>query len=117
MLPQQLDFLRHIEHECAFVKGVVQGKTQQDIIDNELLGKGIVRSLEIIGEATKKLPDDLRVNYPQIPWEEMAGMRDVLIHNYFGIDYDVVWNTVTKDIPELLHEIQRIISIEEHKIR
>jgi uncharacterized protein with HEPN domain len=51
--------------------------------------------------ATKKLAEEIRIGYPQIPWDEMAGMRDVLIHNYFGIDNDVVWNTITKDIPEL----------------
>ena len=112
MLPSQLDFLRHIEHECAFVLRISKGKTVRDIMDDELLGKGIVRGLEIIGEATKKLSDDLRIAYPQIHWEEMAGMRDVLIHDYFGIDYDVVWNTVMKDIPELHHEIQRIILME-----
>ena len=115
MLPSQLDFLRHIEHECAFVLKISTNKTHRDIVDDELLSKGIVRSLEIIGEATKKLPDDLRISYPQIPWEEMAGMRDVLIHDYFGIDYDVVWDTITNDIPDLHHEIQRIIMMESNK--
>ncbi len=112
MSPSQLDFLRHIEHECAFVLKVIAGKTKDDILEDELLGKGIVRGLEIIGEATKKLDFEIYSNYPQIPWQEIAGMRDVLIHNYFGIDYDVVWHTITNDIPELYHEIQRIIKIE-----
>ena len=72
----------------------------------------MVRSLEIIGEATKKLPKDFRTQYAQVNWDEMAGMRDVLIHDYFGIDYDVVWNTVRNDIPELQNELERIIEIE-----
>jgi uncharacterized protein with HEPN domain len=112
MSPSQLDFLRHIEHECAFVLSVIKGKTKANMLQDELLSKGIVRGLEIIGEATKKIDDDIRISYPHIPWQEMAGMRDVLIHNYFGIDYDVVWNTIIKDIPDLHHEIQRIIEIE-----
>jgi uncharacterized protein with HEPN domain len=82
------------------------------MLNDELLSKGIVRGLEIIGEATKKLDSEIYQSYPQIPWQEMAGMRDVLIHNYFGIDYDVVWHTITNDIPELHHEIQRILKIE-----
>jgi uncharacterized protein with HEPN domain len=112
MSPSQLDFLRHIEHECAFVLTVIKGKTKDNMLEDELLSKGIVRGLEIIGEATKKIDDDIRISYPHIPWQEMAGMRDVLIHNYFGIDYDVVWNTITKDIPDLHNEIQRIIQLE-----
>ena len=52
---------------------------------------------------------DFRIQYPQINWDEMAGMRDVLIHNYFGIDYDLVWNTIKSDIPELQNELIRII--------
>jgi uncharacterized protein with HEPN domain len=112
MLPSLLDFLRHIEHECVFVIKASKNKTLHDITEDELLGKAIVRSLEIIGEATKRLPSDFRHIYQQIPWEEMAGMRDVLIHNYFGVDYEVVWNTINKDIPDLLHEIQRIIKVE-----
>ena len=113
MSPSLLDFLRHIEHECGFILRISEGKTKDDIISDELLGKGIIRGLEIIGEATKRLPKELKSKYPQVYWEEMAGMRDVLIHHYFGIDYDVTWTTVTKDIPELNHEIQRIIRIEE----
>jgi uncharacterized protein with HEPN domain len=110
-----LDFLRHIEHECDFILEVSNGKTQDEIIANELLGKGIIRGLEIIGEATKKIPAELKDKYPHVLWAEMAGMRDVLIHHYFGIDYDIVWNTITKDIPDLRHEIHRIIMKEEGK--
>lgn len=72
--------------------------------------RATVRSLEIIGEATKKLPPDFRSKYPLVNWNEMAGMRDVLIHNYFGIDYDVVWNTIKNDIPELKNHLDFIIS-------
>lgn len=68
----------------------------------------VVRALEIIGEATKCLPDTFRSAYPQIPWKAMAGMRDKLIHQYTGVDLRVVWRTVAEDIPELLPQIEQI---------
>jgi uncharacterized protein with HEPN domain len=74
--------------------------------------RAVARSLEIIGEAVKKLPMELRNRYPQVDWGDMAGMRDVLIHNYFGIDYDVVWSVLQKEIPELHGELERIIRME-----
>lgn len=70
----------------------------------------VVRALEIIGEATKCLPDTLRSAYPQIPWKAMAGMRDKLIHQYTGVDLHVIWKTATEDIPTLLPQIQHIHS-------
>ena len=112
MSPSLLDFLQHILHECSYIIRETENKTFEDITGNETLSKAVVRSLEIIGEASKKLPDEFRSNYPQIHWDDMAGMRDVLIHDYFGIDYDVVWNTVKHDIPDLHHELQRIIEME-----
>ena len=61
----------------------------------------VVRALEVIGEATKHIPASVRKRYPDIPWRKMAGMRDVVIHEYFGVDYDVLWKTVHKDVPDL----------------
>lgn len=110
MSPSLLDFLRHIEHECEFIISVSKDKSRHDISNDELLAKAIVRSLEIIGEASKKIPEDFRSMYPLVRWNDMAGMRDVLIHNYFGIDYDVVWNTISTDIPELHGQLKHIIA-------
>ena len=101
MSPSLLDFLEHISNECSFVIRNIEEKSKEEVLDDEVLTRAIVRSLEIIGEATKKLPLDFRIQYPQVNWDEMAGMRDILIHNYFGIDYDLVWNTIKSDIPEL----------------
>jgi uncharacterized protein with HEPN domain len=63
--------------------------------------RAVVRSLEIIGEATKKIPPDFTCLFPLVSWKEMAGMRDRLIHNYFGVDYEIVWNTVHEDLEVL----------------
>jgi uncharacterized protein with HEPN domain len=112
MYPSQLEFLKHIEDECVFIIKVSQGKTQGQILDDEILIKALVRSLEIVGEASKKVNDQLKVKYPQVDWKAMAGMRDKLIHDYFGIDYEIVIDAITKDIPELHSEIQRILNLE-----
>ncbi len=112
MSPSLLDFLNHILYECSYIVKVSEGKTQDEILNDETLCKAIVRSLEIIGEATKKLPEEIRITHPQINWNDISGMRDVLIHNYFGIDYDIVFHTIQNDIPGLHFELQRIIEME-----
>ena len=68
----------------------------------------VIRCLEIIGEATKRLPDSLREAYPDIPWKAMAGMRDRLIHGYDIVDPEIIWVTVSKTIPEIIHKIKEI---------
>ena len=69
-----------------------------------------IRSLEVIGEAAKHIPKSIRKQYPDVPWEDMAGMRDKLIHDYFGVNLEVVWRTVKEDLPPLLKTIKNVLN-------
>lgn len=104
-----INFLKHIHDECVFILKHTSNRTQQEILDNEVYFRAIVRSVEIIGEATKKVDPDFKLKHPHIEWKQMAATRDVLIHNYFGIDNDILWNIVTTRIPNLEFFLAQII--------
>ncbi len=88
MSKSPIEYLRHILDECAFiVLAIGPGMTKDDLLDDETLKRAVVRSLEIIGEATKKIPADMKQRWSQVPWKNIAGMRDKLIHDYIGINY------------------------------
>lgn len=70
----------------------------------------VVRALEIIGEASKKVSDELKEQYPSLPWREMAGMRDKLVHDYFGVNVEVVWKSVAEDLPSLKSQVQEMLA-------
>lgn len=93
--------------------GISEGLHHEKFVEDETLKRAFVRSLEIIGEATKKIPDDFKQKYAHVKWREMAGMRDVLIHSYFGINYNIVWDVVANHISPLLESINDIIKARE----
>ena len=104
-----LEYLKHIRDECLYLVEKSKGLTYEEFLDDDTLKRAFVRSLEIIGEATKKISMGFRQKHPGVNWKEMAGMRDVLIHGYFGINYNIVWDVVVNHIPRLLREINEII--------
>jgi len=109
MSPSTLEILRHILDETAYLTSRAQGLTRDEFVHDETLRRAFVRSLEIIGEAAKQLPTEIRHKYGHIEWRAIAGMRDKLIHGYFGVDYDLVWDVVTAKVPVLQREVGQII--------
>lgn len=110
-----LEYLRHITDELNYLARQVKALTYGDFVKNETLQKAFIRSLEVIGEATKKIPDDFKNRYRHIEWKAMAGMRDKLIHDYFGIDYEIVWDVVINKLPLLDRDLKEILQNEESK--
>jgi uncharacterized protein with HEPN domain len=114
MSKEPLEYLRHIQDECLFILSVIGAETKkEDLISNETLKRAVVRSLEIIGEATKKIPVDFKLKWNSINWKNMAGMRDRLIHDYMGVNYSIVWDVVKNKIPELSLQIKQVIDVED----
>jgi uncharacterized protein with HEPN domain len=112
MSPLVHEYLHHILDETHYLLAHTQGLDEQAFLSDETLKRAFVRSLEIVGEATKQLPEDFRVRYAQIEWRAIAGMRDRLIHGYFGVDYELVWDVIHTKIPELEREILAILAQE-----
>lgn len=112
MSKSAIEFLRHIFEETQFIIVNSGGISKEDLLDDEVLKRAIVRSLEIIGEAAKKVDEDIRNKYSSVAWSSMAKMRDKLIHHYFGVDYDIVMDVVMNKIPELHYQIQQILEEE-----
>ena len=106
---EPLDYLRYILLEAEYLLDASSGLTFEDFSSDETLQRAFVRSLEIIGEATKKLPTDFRSKYPELEWRSMAGMRDRLIHDYFGVDYEIVWDVVRNHIPALHRQVSSLL--------
>ncbi len=103
------ELLRHILDETRYLTGQAKGLVKTEFIQDETLRRAFVRSLEIIGEATKQIPEDFRRKHSQIEWRSISGMRDLLIHRYFGVDYDLVWDVVVNKVPILKQEIETIL--------
>jgi uncharacterized protein with HEPN domain len=96
-----IELIKHIQEETAFILNHTENLTREEYLMDEVLCRASIRSLEIIGEATKKLSNDFKNEHSQLEWKKIAGTRDKLIHDYYGIDYDIVWDILTSKIIEL----------------
>ena len=110
-MPRGNDGVRHHHMLDAARKAVAftQGRARADLDADEVLALALVRLLEILGEAAKGVSADFRRKHPRIPWTEMAGTRDRLIHGYFDVDFDVVWAIISSDLPPLIAALEKLI--------
>lgn len=106
-------YLKHISDAIAQIEVYVQDVEYEAFLANRMMQDAVIRQVEIIGEATKGLSNELREKHSKVPWKQMAGMRDKLIHDYLGVDIDSVWDTIINDIPLLKKKIETIIEIHE----
>ena len=109
MSRSETEYLRNIRDEARYLVEAGREHSWEDFSDNETLKRAFVRSIEVIGEATKNLSTEFRERHPDIEWRAMAGMRDQLIHGYFGVDYEIVWEVATEKAPKLREEVNRIL--------
>ena len=101
-------YLEHILESIRKIEDFVNGITKFEFAQSVLIQDAVIRNIEIIGEATKKISKQFTQSHPEIPWQDMAGMRDKLIHDYLDVDLEVVWKTVESDLPLLKELIQNL---------
>jgi uncharacterized protein with HEPN domain len=109
MARDELVYLRHILDAINTVEDYLQGIDERQFNNTRLLQDGVVRQIEIVGEAVRHISKEIRRTYPEVPWQDVAGMRDKLIHDYFGVDIEKVWLTAREDLPVLKEQVTEIL--------
>lgn len=102
-------FIEHILESISLIESYTAQISKDDFLKSPQIQDAVMRRLEIIGEATKNISKKFRGEHSDIPWREIAGMRDIMIHEYFGVDLDLTWNTVKENLPELKQRLSDII--------
>ena len=98
-------YLEDIQQAIAKIRTYVAGATRQSFAQDNMRIDAVVRNLEVIGEAAKMIPEAIRIEYPNIEWKKIAGLRDILAHHYFEVDLDIVWDIVQNKLPELERDL------------
>jgi uncharacterized protein with HEPN domain len=101
--------IAHILESIALIEKYSADKSFDDFINSQQLQDSIAHRLQIIGEAIKNIDDDLKTRHPEIPWRQIAGMRDIIVHEYFGIDNELTWSVITNDLPTLKNQIDKLL--------
>lgn len=105
-------FLEDAINSIEKIEKYLQNIEFEDFCKNEMMVDAVIRNLEVLGEAIRNVPQEIKDRYPEIEWKEAIGFRNILIHNYFGIDLETIWETIKKDIPKFKKEIEEILKIE-----
>jgi len=108
-----VDHLEDILDAAEKAQRFVEGSTYEAFVNDDKSVFAVIRALGIIGEATKQLREELRDEYPEVPWSLMAGMRDKLIHDYVNVDRQIVWHTVQDELPRVQRQLRRIVDEKE----
>lgn len=109
MTKDDLVYISHILERSQKIQEFTVGMSEADFIKDEKTQSAVIRELEVIGEASKRISETYRNKNTNIPWKLMAGMRDVLIHDYEGVDALMVWDTIQKNVPELVENLKRLV--------
>jgi len=102
------DYLRDVQEAIHRIQSYTSGLTYEQFLDDEKTQDAVIRNLQVMGEAVRKLSDSLTAAYPAVPWREIAGLRNRIVHDYFGINYDIIWAVIRAEIPLLLKQISKI---------
>ncbi len=110
MVKQPKVFIQHMLDSLKLIEKYLQGKSKDDFLSSEQLQDAIIRRLEIIGEAVKNLPENIVKEHSDLPWKQIAGMRDILIHQYFGVDLDLTWEVIQVELPILKDKLEILLN-------
>lgn len=114
MKPEPLIFIKHIRDALAEIAQFVSGMDEKTFYKDAKTQKAVVRDLEIIGEAAKNVPDEFKTGHPQLEWKGIIGMRDVIVHQYFGLNLRRVWRVIASDLPKLTAQVKQILADPPH---
>ena len=110
MTRPHLLYLHEIVESIEKIQRYIKGLSYDEFCESEIVIDAVLRNLEVIGEAGTKVPKEVQEAYPQVPWRLMKGMRNILIHEYFGVDLEIVWKTIQESLPDLQVTIQKALS-------
>jgi len=106
------ELLNDIKESCKRIELYIKNATYENFLEDIKTQDAIVRNLEIIGEAAKNISGSLKEKYSKVLWKELAGVRNRLIHQYFGVNYDIVWDIIRNEVPEVVSQIEKILNKE-----
>ena len=102
-------YLRHILDAIGLIKEYTRGMSENEFLGNSMAHDAVIRQIEIIGEAARNISDEFQEKHPKLPWAKMVGIRNKIIHEYFNINYAIVWDTIKDDLPILEKSIKKIL--------